>query len=303
MVEDRSGVRPGWVSDEMFPFESKFFATADGHRMHYVDEGQGEPIIFVHGNPAWSFEFRHLIAGLRPERRCIAADHIGFGLSSRSDQPQDHHPKAHAERFASLLDHLGAEEITLFLTDWGGPIGLDFARRHPDRVKRLVIANTWCWPVDDDFHFRFFSSMMANSLGQYLIKKRNFFVKRIMPMAVGNKRAVLTPEVMSHYREAQPTPETRSANAALPGHIIGATEWLSSIWQDRGSFVCKPTLVFWGAKDIAFRKKELDRWKSELSDSEVHEFDDCGHFLAEEAPDRILPRLSTFLGGGPDVNE
>ena len=278
----------------MFPFESKFFTTSDGHRMHFVDEGRGETIVFIHGNPAWSFEFRHLIEGLRPQWRCIAADHIGFGLSSRSSRPEDHHPKAHAERFASLLDHLGVRDITLFRTDWGGPIGLDFARKHPDRVKRLVITNTWCWPVAGDFHFRFFNSMMSSFLGQYLIRRRNFFVNRVMPMAVGD-RQILTPEIMSHYRKAQPTPEARAANAALPGHIVGATEWVRSIWDDRASFVGKPALVFWGAKDIAFRKKELDRWKSELSDCEVHELDDCGHFLAEEAPERILPTLRSFV--------
>ena len=90
--------RPDWVSDTLFPFESRFFDTPDGQRMHYVDEGSGAPIVFVHGNPAWSFEFRQLIEGLRSEYRCIAPDHIGFGLSSRSSSREDHHPAAHAER-------------------------------------------------------------------------------------------------------------------------------------------------------------------------------------------------------------
>ena len=262
--------------------------------MHYVDEGDGEPVVFVHGNPAWSFEFRHLVAGLRAQNRCIAADHIGFGLSSRSDRSEDHHPRAHAEAFGALLLHLDVRDATLFLTDWGGPIGLDFARRHPERVKRLVIANTWCWPVNRDPHFWFFSSVMSSFVGQYLIKKRNFFVNGVMPKAVADK-AILTPEVMSHYRNAQPNPEARAANAALPGFIVGASEWLQSIWDDRAAFVGKPSLIFWGTKDIAFRTKELERWKSELSQCEAHVFDDCGHFVAEEAPDRVLPALQAFL--------
>ena len=288
------GTRPAWVSDEMFPFESRFVTTPRGHVMHYVDEGAGEPIVFVHGNPAWSFEFRHLIGGLRSEFRCVAPDHVGFGLSSRSDRPEDHHPAVHAEAFAALLDELELQDVTLFLTDWGGPIGLDFARRHPARVKRLVIANTWCWPVRRDPHFWFFSRMMASPLGQYLIKRRNFFVNGVMPKAVGNKDA-LSVEVMEHYRRAQPSPAERAANAALPGFIVGATEWLGEIWEERSAFVGKPALVLWGAKDIAFRTKELDRWKSELSDCEVLEFADCGHFLAEEAPERILPVLRAFV--------
>lgn len=288
--------RPEWVSDAMYPFASRFFDTPDGHRMHYVDEGEGSPIVFVHGNPSWSFEFRNVIAGLRDEFRCIAPDHVGFGPSSRSDARADHHPASHADRFAALLEHLDMRDATLFLTDWGGPIGLDFARRYPDRVARLVVANTWCWPVADDRHFRMFSFMMRSPVGQFLIKRFNFFVTQVMPRAVGDK-AVLTPEVMRHYREAQPRGE-RAACAALPGHIIGASEWLASIWGERAAFAEKPTLALWGLCDIAFRREELERWRAELADLEVHEFDDVGHFVAEEAPDRVVPLLREFMRRG-----
>ena len=289
-------IRPGWVSDSLFPFESREFVEASGGRMHFVDEGEGEPVVFVHGNPSWSFEFRHLIAGLSGEFRCVAPDHLGFGLSSRGERAADHRPEAHARRFAALIDRLGLENMTLFMADWGGPIGLDFARRHPGRVKRIVIANSWCWPVGDDFHFRSFSFLMSSWPGQYLIKRRNAFIDRVMKMAVG-KKAVLTPEVMAHYRNAQPTPEARAAVAAFPGHIVGAGGWLGEIWEDRGKFAGKPALVLWGLRDIAFRRKELARWQSALSDCEVHEFEDCGHFLAEEAPERVLPVLRAFMGG------
>lgn len=285
--------RPAWVSDEIFPFESRFFTTDSGHRMHYVDEGDGEAVVFVHGNPTWSFEFRHLIRGLQPQNRCIAADHVGFGLSSRSSRSGDHHPRSHAQRFAELLVHLDVRDATLFLTDWGGPIGLDFARKHPDRVKRLVIANTWCWPVDRDRHFRLFSFMMSSFVGQHLIKKRNFFVNGVMPRAVADKR-VLTPEVMAHYRNAQPTPDDRAACAAFPGFIVGATEWLRSVWHDRAAFTGKPSLILWGTEDIAFRSKELERWKSELRQPEMRVFNDSGHFIAEEIPDKALPALQAF---------
>lgn len=113
-------------------------------------------------------------------------------------------------------------------------------------------------------------------------------------MAVGDK-SVLTPEIMAHYRIAQPSPAARAANAALPGYIFGAGEWLASIWHERAAFADKPALVLWGLRDIAFRRKELDRWKSELTDVEAHEFQDCGHFLAEEAPEKILRLLQAFM--------
>ena len=286
--------RPDWISDEMFPFESKFFVTPAGHRMHFIDEGAGEPIVFVHGNPSWSFEFRHLIDGLRSQSRCIAMDHIGFGLSSRSARTEDHAPQAHAEAFMSLMDHLGLEDITLYMSDWGGPIGVDFVRRYPDRVKRIVIANTWCWSVSEDGHFKRFSFMMGNPIGQFAIKRFNLFVNQVMPRAVGRK-GVLTPEVMEHYRKAQPDPATRSACAALPRAIIGASDWLASIWDERSAFAEKPALILWGLKDIAFRRKELERWQSELMNAETHEFEDAGHFLAEEAPDDVLSALTEFI--------
>ena len=192
--------------------------------------------------------------------------------------------------------------MTLFLTDWGGPIGLDFARRQPARVKRIVISNTWCWPVADDFHFKSFSFLMSSWFAQYLIKHHNVFVRRLMPQAVGD-RSVLTPEIMAHYRNALPSPKARAANAALPGYIVGATDWLGSIWRERAAFTDKPALILWGFEDVAFRRKELARWKSELSAFESHEFEDCGHFLAEEAPDRILPLLRAFLAPAGPIRE
>ena len=293
-----STTRPDWVSDDMYPFESRFFTTPSGHHMHFVDEGKGEPVVFVHGNPSWSFEFRRLIEGLRSEFRCVAPDHVGFGLSSRSNRREDLHPESHAKRFAALLDHLDLREITLFMTDWGGPIGLDFARRHPERIKRIAITNTWCWPVGDDFHFKSFSYLMSSWLGQYLIKRHNFFVNAVMPKAIG-KRNILTPEIMAHYRAAQPSPDMRAANAALPGYIVGAGDWLEAIWHERAAFVDKPAFIAWGHKDIAFRKKELERWKSSLSDFELHEFEDCGHFLAEEAPEQLVAALRAFMNSNP----
>ncbi len=290
-----STARPDWVSDDLFPFESRFLDLPPDHRMHYIDEGEGEPIVFVHGNPAWSFEFRHPVRELRSEYRCVALDHIGIGLSSRSARREDQRPQGHAQRLAALLDHLDLRDITLFMNDWGGPIGLDFARRRPERVKRLVIANTWCWPVGDDFHFRSFSFLMSSRIGQYLLRHHNIFVNGVMPKAVGD-RSVLTPEIMAHYRGAQPSPAARAASAALPGHIVGASEWLRSIWEDRAAFADKPALILWGLKDIAFRRKELERWKSALRDVEVRELEDCGHFVAEEAAGRVVEALRGFMG-------
>lgn len=136
--------------------------------------------------------------------------------------------------------------------------------------------------------------MMASSLGQYLITRRNYFVKGVMPRAVADRKA-LTPEIMTHYRNALGDPASRAACAALPGYIVGAADWLGSIWHDRAAFSDKPTLLLWGSKDIAFRLKELETWKSEMRNYESHVVDDGGHFVAEEIPHKILPLIRELL--------
>ena len=211
-----STARPDWVSDHLFPFESRFLALPPDHRMHYIDEGKSEPLVFVHGNPAWSFEFRHPVRELRSEFRWVALDHIGFGLSSRSARREDHHPESHARRLAALLDHLDLREITLFMNDWGGPIGLDFARKHPERVKRLVIANTWCWPVWDDFHFQVVQ-LPDVELDRPVPAAASQHLRERSDVESGWERGVLTPENMTHYGSAQPSPSARTASAELPG--------------------------------------------------------------------------------------
>lgn len=111
-------------------------------RMHYVDEGTGEPLLFVHGTPTWSFEWRHLILALAPTHRCIAVDHLGFGLSERP-RSFPYTPAAHAQNLDEFVTRLDPEPFTLVVHDFGGPIGLPLCLRHPRRVKRLVLLNTW----------------------------------------------------------------------------------------------------------------------------------------------------------------
>jgi haloalkane dehalogenase len=285
--------KPSWLSSELYPFESHFFDTAAG-TIHYIDEGEGRPLVFIHGNPSWSFEFRAIIKALRNEYRCIAIDHLGFGLSGKDTAPEERSPQRHAARLSELLDHIGLQHITLVMADWGGPIGLDFAVKHPDRVSALVLFNTFAWSVNDDPHFKMFSGMMASLPGQLLIRYANIFVNVVLPKSVAVK-GVLTPDVMKHYRGPMATPADRSASAALPRYILAAGAWLDEIWRKRGKFAEKPALVIWGGSDIAFREKEFDVWKAALKNGTFHFHKDVGHLVAEEIPDVAIAHIRNFL--------
>ncbi|MFO7768070.1 MAG: alpha/beta fold hydrolase [bacterium] len=287
--------RPDWLDPRAYPFEAHHLDLPGG-RMHYVDEGEGPPVVMVHGNPTWSFLYRHLIQRLAPRYRCIAPDHLGFGLSEkpsgRSIRPQEH-----AQNLGTLIDSLGLEGITLVVQDWGGPIGLSFAIERPERVARLVILNTWLWPVDDDWYYRAFSGFMGGPVGAFLIRRLNFFARVVMPMAYGDRKR-LTPEIHRHYLRPLGSAEERLQCLTLPREIIASTGWLRSLWNRREVLRERPALIVWGMKDIGFREKELGVWTGALPAAEVVRLTRVGHYVQEEAPEELGEAVDRFLAAG-----
>lgn len=281
-----------WIDRNEYPFAAHFFQTPAG-KLHYVDEGSGEVIVMLHGNPAWSFLYRKLIKRLSLHYRCIAPDHIGFGLS---DKPADwrYLPEEHAQNFAALVEHLGLKNITLVMGDWGGPIGMHYAVYHPQNVKRLVVTNTWAWPVDKDFHYVSFSAFIGGPIGRFLIRRFNFFVSSFMRVAFGDKRK-LSSHAHQHYKDALPTAAARKGCYVFPKQIIASTPWLENIWSKVEVLKDKPTLFVWGMKDVAFREKELRRWQQALPNSSALRLDSVGHFVPEEAPEELGKAITRFL--------
>ena len=162
----KSDLNPTWVDSAQYPFSPKYFRVEAGE-MHYIDEGSGDPIVFVHGNPDWSFSYRKQIKALLGTHRCIAADHIGSGLS---DKPAEwsYLPSEHAKNFSDLMDYLDLQNITLVVNDWGGPIALSYAIAQPERVKKIVLINTWLWSVEKDWYDRGFSGFAGGPIGRFL---------------------------------------------------------------------------------------------------------------------------------------
>ncbi len=281
-----------WLNEREYPFKSHFFSTSVGE-MHYVDEGKGEPIVFVHGNPSWSFEFRNLIKELSKTHRCIAPDHIGFGLS---DKPVEwsYLPTGHSKNFEQFMETLDLNNITMVVGDWGGPIGLSYALKHPEKIRSLVITNTWLWSVESDLYYQAFSGFMGGGVGRWLIKQYNFFANNVVKAAFGNKNK-LTPVIHRHYLMPLCNPQERKGNWTFPKQIIGSSQWLNESWDKRHVLASKDILLAWGMKDIAFRKKELDRWMGAFPNAKVIQFEDAGHFVSEEKSEELIVELKSML--------
>lgn len=279
---------PKWLDLKEYPFKSHYFNLPMG-KMHYIDVGQGEPVVMVHGNPGWSFEFRNVIKEISKTRRCIAIDHIGFGLS---DKPADwsYLPEKHAENLEKLLDSLDLKNITIIVNDWGGPIGLSYAIKHPERFKRIVLLNTWLWSVKGDPHFERFSNMMGHGLGKFMIKYFNIFGKMVVKKAMGDK-SKLTKSIHKHYYKHLANPSQRKGSYVFPGSIIGSSEWLAKLWSQKEKITGIPTTIIWGMKDIAFKEKELERWVNTMTKSTVVKLEKAGHYPQEEDPEVLIREL------------
>lgn len=269
-------------SADLFPFESRWLESSAG-RVHYVDEGHGQPILMCHGNPTWSFLYRHVIKALRDQFRCVAVDYPGFGLSERPSG-YGYTPAEHAAVVGELVRALDLRELIVMGHDWGGPIGLSVACAEPTRVAGLVLGGTWFWPPNR--RFRMFSRVMSSWPLQRAILRRNFFVERFIP--AGTTRE-LSPEEMEHYRRVQPTPEARIGVAELPRQIVRATPFLAELAESVPEKLgAKRTLITFPMRDSAFRPDDiLPRLRSAFSDATVVELEDAGHYFVEDAPNEV----------------
>ncbi len=280
---------------QLYPFESNYF-NLDGLRYHFLDEGEGEPMLCVHGNPTWSFYYREMVKAFRSQRRVIVPDHIGCGLS---DKPQNYPYRLanHVENLERLVLDLDLSEITLVVHDWGGPIGLGVAGRHPDRFRRLVITNTAAFTSN---HMPFLLHLCRIPvLGELLIRGFNAFAGLAPVLAVADRQCI-TPAIREGYLFPYDSWANRIATHRFvadipmdPKHptypeLIRVEEGLRRLEH------C-PVQLFWGDKDWVFRPTFASRFSEFFPSAEVHHFPEVGHLVVEEAFERILPRLRDFL--------
>lgn len=284
--------RPFSVDPSEYPFVSHWFEW-NGARVHYVDEGAGMPVLLLHGNPAWSYLYRHVIKGLRDETRLIAPDYPGFGFS---DHPPGYGytPREHAEWINALIDHLGLSRIILVCQDWGGPIGLSIATSRPQDFGGIVLLNTWCWRPD--LPSKVFSLLMGGWFpGRYLQLKKNYFAANVVPGCIFHKEKV-TPTLRKAYTDPFPAEASRIGTWVFPGEIRRSADWLAETESKLFVLRDKPVAMVWPMKDPAFGKQHyLDRWLHYFPHAEVEKLDDASHYVQEDRPDRIVAGIRKVL--------
>jgi haloalkane dehalogenase len=282
---------PKWLDRILYPFAHHTLPLPAG-RMHYVDEGQGEPIVFVHGTPTWSFVWRQQIKSLSRTYRCIAPDHLGFGLS---EKPADfaYTPEAHADNLEQLIERLQLKNITLVVHDFGGPIGLRYALRHPENVKNLVILNTWMWSLEEEQQIMKISRFMSGGVGRFLYLQLGFSARMLLPRGY-HQRKHLTKDVHQHYLKPLSSASQRLGTWRFAAALQEAGPYFAQLWEHRESIRAIPKLILWGEKDALLPIRLLDKWQKAFPEAKVTRLQ-AGHFLQEEKGGEVSDRILKFL--------
>ena len=288
----------------LYPFDSHWL-DVQGHRYHFVDEGAGDPVILVHGNPTWSFFFRGLITELRESYRVIAVDHIGCGAS---DKPgDDTYPYRLERRVAdleALVDHLQlGDNLTFGVHDWGGMIGLACALRRADRVTRLVVFNTAAFGLPRGKALPWRLSIIRNlvPVATPLVRGCNAFSYLATHMACVRR---MPPDVSRAYRAPYDSWANRIATLRFVQDIpLGPGDRSHELvrWVEDHLHRLRdvPMLICWGERDVVFDASFLAGWRARFPEAVVHTFPDAGHYVLEDAGDEICPLVHAFLDTHP----
>jgi len=292
------GAVPDWLA-RLYPFSPGSFQTLRGARMSYVDEGPrgADAVLLLHGNPTWSFLYRDLIAELSPTMRCVAPDHVGMGLSEKPAR-YDYGLAARIDDIESLVGALGLARVHLVVHDWGGPIGLGFAGRHPERVGRIAILNTAAFGMDR-IPARI-ALCRAPWIGALLVRGLNGFAEAATWMGTASRR--LTWDERRGYLYPYDSWASRVGVHRFvrdvpieAGHPSRGA--LDEVFGNLARLSGHEKMLLWGARDFCFDDAFLSRWREIYPDARVERYADAGHLVLEDAGARARARIRDFLTG------
>ncbi|RLV60055.1 alpha/beta fold hydrolase [Parashewanella curva] len=286
--------------EQLLPFKGHYFER-NGLKQHYLNQGEGEPVVMVHGNPSWCYYYRNLVSELQKTHQCIVPDHIGCGLSDKpNDTDYDYTLSQRIDDLEALLDHLDVkEDITLVLHDWGGMIGMGYAARYPERIKRIVLLNTAAFHLPKSKMFPIPLWICRNTLlGTLLVRGFNAFSS--IASYVGVKRKPMPKAVREAYVAPFNNWDNRISTLRFVQDIPLSPsdrnyDFVSEISASLSHFSHLPILVCWGHKDFVFDKHFLKQWKQHFPSAVYHEFHDCGHYILEDASDEAIGHISQFM--------
>ena len=283
-----------------YPFTPKTFRHPNGLAQSYLDEGQGETVLMLHGNPSWSYYWRKLVLGLRDRYRCVVPDHIGMGLSDKpDDKAYPYTLRSRIQDLDRLLEHAGVgDNLTLAVHDWGGMIGFGWALKHAARIKRLVILNTAAFPLPPAKPLPWQLKLGRDyNLGALAIRGFNAF-------AGGASRQGVETPMPDDVRRAYVAPYDSWKNRISTLRFVqdiplrpGDRAW--DLVEEAGKrlpdFANRPAFIGWGLRDFVFDHHFLKGFTQALPRAEVHAFEDAGHYVLEDKADVLVPAIRTFL--------
>jgi pimeloyl-ACP methyl ester carboxylesterase len=290
------------IARRQWPFQARF-ARVNGWRMHYVDEGAGDPVVLLHGNPTWGFLYREFVAPLTEAGyRVIIPDMIGFGLSEKPTREHAHSLDGHIANLTALLRGLDLRRVTLVCHDWGGPTGLGFAFSDVSRVRALVLMSTWGWPLPPaEFHTRIFPWRMMHAplLGPYLLGRHNALAGRGIYLSVVDRQRFVS-RAMPAYEAVLSDPAARLLTWVWPRWIPlddTARALQRFVWLEQQLRACKlPALLIWGREDDVFDPAIFAaRFKQLLPHAEGPHLVTGRHFLQEDSAPEIAAHIADFL--------
>lgn len=290
-----------------YPFQPARFEVRPGIAMSYLDEGPRDApvVLMLHGNPSWSYYWRHLVLGLRDRYRCIVPDHIGMGLSDKPDDgvaasPRyDYTLQSRIDDVDALLTHLGITgPLTLAVHDWGGMIGFGWALSHAQQVQRLIITNTAAFPLPAKKPMPWQIAMGRHSrIGGWLIRRFNLFARGAA--AFGTQRK-LSRDVRHAYSDvydgwANAISTLRFMQDIPLSEADRAWPLLKAAESVLPSFADRPAFIAWGLRDFVFDKHFLAGFRDALPQADIHAYEDAAHYVLEDKHETLVPMMRAFL--------